>query len=161
MKKTISFILLVGCLVALCSCGFSIPDMSSASKIVYGEKYIFADDTSLPEDEQNYYIFEKGHLTHHYYYHRTSRDSDTGEVFHNIEHYTLTYKYTVMDEGTIAYFFDSIEIHDDDTETKENYGNTKRGLLLFSENVVSTISGALYVRQSYLDEELENFGKKH
>lgn len=149
MKKTVSVLLLLCCLLAFCACEGTTPDMSSANKIVYGEKYIRAEDASAPADQQVYYIFEKDHLIRHYY------DTSSND---RVYHYTLTYKYTFVDEGTVAYFFDSRVIHDDDNATSNN-SNIVNGILLFSENVLSNRSGDLYVRQSYLEQELTNFGK--
>ena len=64
-----------------------------------------------------------------------------------------------MDEGTLAYFFDSIEIYDDDNRTNKDKPGTNNGILLFSKNVISTQSGNLFIRESYLENELKNFGK--
>nr|MBE6545284.1 hypothetical protein [Oscillospiraceae bacterium] len=146
MKKILSCLLLVSCLLSLCACEFTVSDMFSPNKVVYGEKYIHEDYTSKPENEQIYYIFEKDYLIFHYY----ADGSD-------ITHYTITYKYELIDEETIAYFFDSIEIHDDDTRTVKSYYPYSEGVLIISKNVVMTLNGKLYVRQSYLDEELENY----
>ena len=150
MKKIIAVLLLVCSLLTLCACGAKKQDASSANKLVYGEKYIKASDVSLKEAEQKYYVFEKDYLTFYCY----------DETYDGRVHYTITYKYEIMDEGTLAYFFDSIEIYDDDDVTKEREKNMDRGILLFSQNVLSTQSGTFYVRESYLEDELENFGKK-
>lgn len=147
MKKILSCLLLVSCLLSLCACEFTVSDMFSPNKVVYGEKYIHEDYTSKPENEQIYYIFEKDYLIFHYYAGGSS-----------IAHYTITYKYEMIDEETIAYFFDSVEIHDDDTRTAEYDRSSSDGVLMISKNVVMTLGGILYVRQSYLDEELENYG---
>ena len=65
-----------------------------------------------------------------------------------------------MDEGTIAYFYNSIKIYEDDEATSlddKNRMTGNSGILLVSENVLSTTGGAIYVRQSYFEEKLPNF----
>ena len=149
MKKIIAVLVLACSLLTLCACGAKKQDASSANKLVYGEKYIKASDVSLKEAEQKYYVFEKDYLIFYCY----------DETYDGRFHYTITYKYEIMDEGTLAYFFDSIEIYDDDDVTKEREKNMGYGILLFSENVISTQAGTLFVRESYLENEIENFGK--
>lgn len=148
MKKIISLLLVLVCLVSLSACGGTSQDASGANKIVYGEKYYSISDASDPIEERRYYLFEKD-LVHYHYYHAYNS---------MVSHYTVSYKYEIMDEGTLAYFFDSVEYHDDHTKLMDGYSIS--GILLFSENVIATGSGqSLYVRESYLENELTNFGK--
>ena len=98
-----------------------------------------------------YYIFEdKEYLQHHYYYHSSS--------YGYTHHYTMRCRYEIMDDGTLAYFYDSVTIHDDHTR-EDGYSTGKSGILLFSENVVATQAGDLYIRESFLENELKNFDK--
>ena len=149
MKKIIAVLLLVCSLLTFCACGAKKQDASYANKLVYGEKYIKASDVSLKEAEQRYYVFEKDYFTYYFY----------SELDSKRQHYTVTYKYEIMDEGTLAYFFDSVEIYDDDDVTTKASLRKSNGILLFSENVISTQAGTLFVRESYLENELENFGE--
>ncbi|MBQ7364553.1 MAG: hypothetical protein IJW46_03020 [Clostridia bacterium] len=151
MKKAISLLLILSCLLVFCSCA-STPDTSSANKIVYGEKYIAVEDAALPAEEQSYYIFEKDYVTRYEYYKDTVFSNSTS-------HYALTYKYEVMSEGTLAYFYDRVVIYEDDTVNTQEKFNKRNGILLFSENVIATTDEDLYVRESYLENELEYFGK--
>jgi hypothetical protein len=75
-----------------------------------------------------------------------------------VYHYTLTFKYEIVEDGTLAYFFDGVEIHDDDTKHVDKDFSERAGLLMFSKNVLSTPEGALYINETYLEEELVNFG---
>jgi len=149
MKKVLSVLLVLCCLLALASCGAggSSPDSSTANKIVYGARYVRANTIEKPDEEQTYYVIYKDRIEYHYY--------SFSESYGTISHYTTTYKYTVMDEGTLAYFYDSIETHDNHTSNatpKNDYG-----LLLFSKNVLSTPSGTLFVLEDYAENQLPNF----
>ena len=154
MKKILSLFLILCLASSLCACGATAQDASSANKLVYGEKYIHTITISEPEEQQRYFLFEKDLLIFHDYY-QYSRDDAC--------HYTVTYKYEIMDEGTLAYFFHSVTFHEDHTapmtETSLRNGN---GILLFSENVLYSNSNimTLYVRESYAEKELPNFGKE-
>ena len=159
MKKVLSLLLVIVCLLAFCSCNgatqdvssANTQDVSSANKLVYGEKYIQAADILLPEEQQNYYIFEKDHLIYHYY-RKQELYNET-----NVYHYTATCKYEIMEKGVLAYFYDSAESHDDNTE---KISHSIQGILLFSENVLTRQAGGIFIRQSYLENELPNFGKE-
>ena len=184
MKKIIALLLVMCCFMTLFACknesdgngnqdtpsadrtasgennaiggGVSAPvkqDTSSSNKIVFGEKYISEDSVSRPEDQQTYYIFEDGLLKRHYY---SEVDTLGGS---KISHYTRTYKYEIMDDGTLAYFFHSMTLHDDDTYNEARTKDNVNGILLFSENVLSSPEGYLYIRESYIKSELPNFGE--
>ena len=135
MKKLLALsLLLVICAFAICSCAGT-PDTSSANKITYGEKYHMARDYEA-EDEENfpyYIIYEDGYLD----YIRKST--------------TTRYKYEIVDESTLAYFFDS--------STDEFAKTNDHDVLVFSENVLMEKNGNVYVREGYINEELPNFGK--
>ena len=151
MKKVLSLLLIVLCLLALCACGDTkAQDTSNANKLTYGVKYISATSVSLPEEEQIYYMFEEDEMIFHYYYKSTSGT--------RVSHYTLTFKYEIVDDGTLAYFFDGVEIHDEDTEHVDKDFSERAGLLMFSKNVLSTPDGTLCINETYLEEELGNFG---
>lgn len=126
-------------------------DTSSSNKIVFGEKYISEGSVSRSEDQQTYYIFEDGLLKYHIY-------SEYESLF-GLTHYTRTYKYEIMDDGTLAYFFHSMTLHDDDTCNEARTKDNVNGILLFSENVLSSPEGYLYIRESYIKSELPNFGE--
>ena len=158
MKKIIALLLVMCCFMTLFACknesdGDGNQDTSSANKIVFGEKYISEDSVSRPEDQQIYYIFEDGLLKYHYY-----SEVDIWEDS-KISHFTRTYKYEIVDDGTLAYFFHSMTLHDDDTYTKARTKDNKNGILLFSENVLSSTEEYLYIRESYIKSELPNFGE--
>ena len=161
MKKTLSFLLVVCCLLALCACGDTREqDTSNANKLTYGVKYISKASVSLPEEQQRYYMFEEDELLYHYFFEYEGHydyilDQYTGAY---VEHYTLTCKYEIMDDGTLVYFFDEVEIHDDDTKTVDKDVSDTAGILLFSKNVLTTPSGSIFINENYLDEELGNFG---
>lgn len=149
MKKLISVFLILACLFSLVACGAKGLDTSAAGKIAYGEKYIFERSADAAEDEQIYYLFQKDTMT----YHRYSEHEGT------VLHYTVTYKYTVVDEGSIACFFDSVEVHaDHNGESPELQSDAF--ILLVSENVVCKTDQSLYIREGYLERELTNFRKE-
>lgn len=149
MKKVLSLLLLVCCLATLCACGGKNADASSANKIVYGEKYVSANAMNSEETCELYYIIEKDCLKK-YTYDENGRD---------VWHYIATFKYEIIEEGKLVYFFDSIEIYEDDNQTKMKNACVDNGVIEFSENVLIIDDGPLYVRESYLEEELTNFGK--
>ena len=105
-------------------------------------------------------MFEEDALTYHYYYqYEGYYDYTLKEYTGNyVAHYTLTCKYEIMDDGTLAYFFDEVEIHDDDTKTVDKDLSGRAGILLFSKNILATTAGAIYINENYLEEELVNFG---
>ena len=135
MKKLLALLfLLVICAFAICSCADT-PDTSSANKITYGEKYYRANDYKA-DDKGNfpyYIIYEDGYLDY------------VGSQE------TTKYKYEIVDESTLAYFFDSSTDLGADTDSN--------GVLVFSENVLMTKAGTVFVREGYINEELPNFGK--
>ena len=133
MKKLLALSLLfVICAFAICSCAGT-PDTSSANKITYGEKYYRA--SNYDADAENHYqyfiIYDSGYL-----------DYVTSE-------YTTRYKYEIVDESTLAYFFDS--------STNEFAKTNDYDVLVFSENVLMEKNGNVYVREGYINEELPNF----
>ena len=149
MKKLISVFLILACLLSFVACSAKKLDTSTVGKIVYGEKYIFEWSADAPEDEQSYYLFKKDSLEYHFY----------SEFQGDIRHYTVTFKYTPVDEGSVACFFDSVKTHED-----HNGGalevQSDAFILLISENVVCTTEQRLYIREGYLEDELTNFGKQ-
>ena len=152
MKKILSLFLILCLASSLCACGATMQDASSANKLVYGEKYILTNTISEPEEQQRYFVFENDLLINHDYYQASLK---------NVYHYTVTYKYEITDEGTLAYFFHSVTFHEDHTApmTETSLRNNS-GILLFSENVLYNNSNMLYVRESYAEKELPNFGKE-
>ena len=149
MKKIVALLIALVCLLTLVACDQSQPsEDSSENKVVYGEKYIKSSSVNMDEDEMPYYVFEDEHYFKYYYYYSYGSD---------IYHYTIRYRYEITDDGTLAYFYDSMTIYDDDTLTSTS--STSSGILLFSENVIYRQTGELYVRESFLENELKNFGK--
>ena len=135
MKKLLALsLLLIICAFAICSCAGT-PDTSSANKITYGEKYYRASDYEADDEEKFPYfvIYEDGYLDY-----VASKK-------------TTRYKYEIVDESTLAYFFYSSTDLGEDTASN--------GVLVFSENVLMTKGGAVFVREGYINEELPNFGK--
>ena len=134
MKKLLALsLLLIICAFAICSCAGT-PDTSSANKITYGEKYYRATEYEA-DDEENFpyfIIYEDGYLD-----------------YTNFK--TIRYKYEIVDESTLAYFFDS--------STDEDATTNDHDVLVFSENVLMEKNGNVYVREGYINEELPNFGK--
>lgn len=155
MKKIISLLLIVVLLLSLAACGKT-QDTSGANKLVYGEKYVKLriDDTETPENDVSYYIVKKDCIEKYVYYKSRAILSDEFHIYH----YTVRYKYEIMDEGTLAYFYDSIEFHEGHNTDRNSYKQSN-GILLFSENVISTTQNDLYVRESYKNNELNSFGK--
>lgn len=152
MKKILSLFLILCLASSLCACGATAQDASSANKLVYGEKYILTSTISEPEEQQRYFLFENDLLIYHDYYQYPRDDA---------YHYTVTYKYEITDEGTLAYFFHSVTFHEDHTASMtETSLRNNSGILLFSENVLYNNSNMLYVRESYAEKELPNFGKE-
>ena len=156
MKKILSLLLILCLASSLCACGATVQDASSANKLVYGEKYIRTEYISEPEERQTYFIFEKDRLLYHFY------NSYSSSYDRRAIHYTVTYKYEIMDEGTLAYFFHSVTFHEnhDNSLMSEKQLQKQRGILLFSENVLYDNSNTLFVRESYAEKELPNFGKE-
>ena len=144
MKRIISVFILIVSLLSLSACKFSGLIGNNLNGVVFGEKYIAADRVG-GEQVEEYFIVEKDCVIYRY---KTPSVSD----------YTITYKYTVTGAGMISVFYDSIEINDNNN--KENDFVNKDFLLIVSKNVISTMSGDQFVRESYLNDELKNFGKK-
>ena len=135
MKKLLAIsLLLIICTFVICSCAGT-PDMSTVNKIIYGEKYHRARDYEADGEENfpYYIIYEDGYLEY------TSAS------------YTTRYKYEIVDESTLAYFFDSST--DEDAKTNDH------DVLVFSENVLMEKNGTVFVREGYINEELPSFGK--
>ena len=152
MKKLLSILLLTVSVLGLLSCSSaSKVDDSTIGKIVYGEKYIRG--VNLPEEQQNYYIIYDDYIEFHYYYDNAYIDS--GE--YDVSHYKMKYKYTIVDESTLAYFYDSVECYDDCNE--HNHSSSRSGILIFSENVLLDDGMHEFVRESYLEDELTNYCK--
>lgn len=148
MKKLISLFLVTLSLFLLVSCAAT-PTASGADKLVYGERYISLDSCE-PEANYTAMLIEKNAIQKYVYY------KSMGRVYH----YTITYKYEIIDDGKLAYFFDSIELHDGNNAASKGDYNQSSGILCFSENVLSTLDGkTLYVRESYFNNELTHFGK--
>lgn len=153
MKKIICILLVLCCLASLCSC--TARKDSDEKSIVYGEKYILSTELSKKDEEQkDYYIFDEEYLK---YYVCSSKKRT---------HHMITYKYSFIDAETVVYFFDSIEIYDDDEKTDKYSINQDEGILIISENVIlkSAVENDpndvydMYVRESYAKEDLKNFG---
>ena len=154
MKKLICILLVLCCLASLCSCVAK--KDSDEEPIVYGEKYILSTELSKNDKEkQDYYIFDEEYLKYY--------------VSDSKIHYMITYKYSFRDAGSIVYFFDSIEIYADDKKTDKHAIsiNQDEGILIVSKNVIlkSNVENDpndiydMYVRESYGDGELKNFGR--
>ena len=148
MKKLLSILLLAVSVLGLLSCSAaSKVDDSTVGKIVYGEKYIRG--VNLPEEQQNYYIIYDDHIEYHYYYKEYHGD--------DVTHYKMKFKYTIVDESTLVYFYDSVECYDDCNEHLHSSSTT--GTLIFSENVLLNENMSEYVRESYFEDELTNYCK--
>lgn len=146
MKKILSLLLVVIALVSLVACAKE-PNTSGANKLVYGERYISLDGC---EPDHNFYTFliEKDAIYKYVYYKSDER----------VYHYTITYKYEIIENGKLAYFYDSFEAHEGNNAASAD--NQSSGILSFSENVLSSLDGkSIYVRESYFNNELPNFGK--
>ena len=147
MKKLIAFLLVLACLFLLCSCSGKKQDTSSANKIAYGEKYILKTDVARPETQQSYIIFEDGLMKWHQYSFYNG----------NIDSRIISYKYEIIDEGTLAYFFHSEKILEGKDKARKT--SVSSGIMMFSENVFCSVDESLklYVRELYIEEELPNF----
>ena len=144
MKRIISVFILICCLLSLVACNFSDLKGDNLNGVVLGEKYVYSD--SVNQEYEQYFIVEKDRLIYHF------RNSE------NTSNYTITYKYTILGVGMISYFYDSNEIND--TTHDENSLIYRNGMLIISENVIYNESQMQFIRESYLNDELKNFGKK-
>jgi len=144
MKKILSIILVLVCLLSLCACTQE-QDLSSATKLVYGEKYISLTDYD-PEQSYSYIIFDETYMKHSYF--------NKGKA-----DYTVTYKYEIMNDGKLAYFYDSLTIHAYGASTNTNLLKGGGGVFDFSENIISNPLSDIYVRESYINENLPYFAK--
>lgn len=144
MKRIISVFILICSLLSLSACNLSDLMGDNLNGVVLGEKYVYSD--SVNKEYEQYFIVEKDRLIYHF------RNSE------NTSNYTVTYKYTILEEGMISYFYDSKEIND--TQHDENSFVYENGMLILSENVIYTQSQMQFIRESYLNDELKNFGKK-
>ena len=146
MKRFVALLLITLCLVSLAACG-----ASNGTEVTYGEKYIYESDAALPEGEQNYLIFYRnGKVEYHYYYNSLVYE---GEV----SHYTLTMKYEALGDGRVVCLFDSVEIHDDDNRSKAEDFTDESYIMTLSKNVIVRGEDSLYIRESYLTDEIPNF----
>ena len=143
MKRIISVFILICCLFSLSACNLSDLMGDNLNGVVLGEKYVYSD--SVNNEYEQYFIVEKDRLIYHF-----RNDA-------NNNNYTITYKYTILGVGMISYFYDSKEIND--TKHDENSFVYKNGMLIISENVIYNESQMQFIRESYLKDELENFGK--
>lgn len=145
MKRIISVFILICCLFSLSACNLSDLMGDNLNGVVLGEKYIYSE--SVNKEYEQYYIVEKDRLIYHHISNATNNN------------YTITYKYTILEEGMISYFYDSKEIND--TNHDENSFVYNNSMLIISENVIYNASSQMqFIRESYLKDELENFGKK-
>ena len=144
MKRIISVFILICSLLSLSACNLSDLKGDNLNGVVLGEKYIYSD--SVNQEYEQYFIVEKDRLIYHF------RNSE------NTSNYTITYKYTILGVGMISYFYDSNEIND--TTHDENSLIYRNGMLIISENVIYNESQMQFIRESYLNDELKNFGKK-
>ena len=148
MKKILSLLLIVIALVSLVACAKE-PNASGAGKLVYGERYISLDGC---EPDHNFYtlLIEKDAIYKYVYY----------EFAERVYHCTITYKYEIIENGKLAYFYDSFETHEGNNAASAGAYNQSSGILSFSKNVLSSLDGeSIYVRESYFNNELPNFGK--
>ena len=146
MKRIIALLLVTLCLLSLAACG-----TSSGTEVTYGEKYIYKSDVSLPEGEQSYLIFYRnGTFDFHYYYRSSVYE---GEV----THCTLTMKYEVLSDGRVACFYDSVELHDDDNQSKAEDFSDDSYIMTLSKNVIVRGEDSFYIRESYLEDGIPNF----
>ena len=158
MKKVISVLLSLVCLLSICSCVVQ-PEQSSNNikkiEVVYEEKYILASHVGLPLNESHYFIFHKnGTFEEHYFYQYNSLIDYTSQITHT----TTTYKYEILEDNKTVGFFDSRIIHSDDNKTSDSTTNTVIRYLEVYENVILYADG-VYVREGYADSDLPNFSQ--
>ncbi len=106
----------------------------------YGEKYI--EDWSVGRGElRYYYIFYK---------------DGTGKF--RKSSYTISFKYEIVDDDTIACFYDGVKYNSVDAD-EDSVSHGWKEIISCSKNVIMTATdGDIYIAESYL-EEIPNFNK--
>ena len=150
MKKifsiVLSAILIFSCL-STCAC----KQAETESVITYDKKYIQTLDFDKDESQQNYYVFYKDGSCIHHHYERPYGDY--------ISTYLCTFKYSlVKDQGTLFYFYHSVEFLDAHNYPNEYVGPNTSGYLMVSQDVIMDENGSFYVCEDFID-NIPNFGK--
>ena len=123
----------------------------------YDKKYIQRGDVREPEEEQEYFIFQKdGTGTYHYYRKFTLSETLTTDN-ERIFDYTITFRYLIRND-TVVCFYDSVEFHPADTE--RDVSTSWSGSYRFSKNILtaSDSDAFLYICEDYLP-QIPNFSK--
>ncbi len=118
------------------------------AKLIYGEKYISCNNASNQKGKQSYVSFNKDGTGEYRYY----RESD---AYVNGEDYTIHFKYTVTD-GIAVCHFNGIDIVNDGYSKPSSYWSQ---YFIITENTLIDKTNDHYILESYLNDELTNYGK--
>jgi len=156
MKKTVVTLLAAIMLLSLCAFALSGCGNNDKSKerrdtgtqqLTYDKRYIISSEARGPQDEQTYYVFKDNGTGEYTYYY------DHSQVY--IRHYTVKFTYLIIDD-TVVCFYDSIEFAPNHTY-ETIISSTWTATFGFSENIIMSTGGTLYICEDYLP-EIPNFG---
>ena len=156
MKKFFICLMVVVLLFATISC--SKGNTENTIDIQYGVKYIVSSDKNLPQEEQEYFIFNNnGTGVYHYYY---SYDSSIDPSYSSTDSYTIEFIYDyVSSEDTAFCFFNSVTY--EEGYSGEDFVNTtwSRTLMVSKNVIMLATNGGLFIAENYLQNELPNYAK--
>ncbi len=148
MKKLLCLFLLAASLFSFCSCR-TVSSFISAMEITFEEKYIHTADIELPAEEQEYYILHKnGYGEHHFYY---------ANALEAVYHYTVTFKYEILDDHLVEGYSVSQIIHEDDNQmSAEEFRKGSKYLFKCYKNTLIEENqyNRTYVREGYAEKEI-------
>ena len=119
------------------------------NQIAYGKKYVCYDEVSdlRAGSSYTYYVFNSNGTLYKEYI-----GSD------NVPWYRTTYRYEIMDEGTMMAFYDDYERFDGRTTSGVDTDATLT--ILFSRNVILLGGSTVYVCEDYI-ENIPNFDEPY
>lgn len=119
----------------------------------YEEKYIISWLVGEGGEEENHFIFYRNGTG---IFHRFYEGTISGDDY--CYSYTTSFKYEIVDDDSIVCFYDSVEY--DDVHTKGAVRSDWMKIFACSKNVIKSVSGDIYVAESYLG-ELPDFNKSN
>lgn len=155
MKKEPFALLVAFCslfvsLAAFSACGDEASGNTNTNSLTFDKRYLYYEsskDLSQPAEKQTYFIFHSDKTGEYRYY---------KEVSHRA--YTIKFKYiTILNESAVC-FYDSVEYEETHTDTYEASTTWTQELLYSPEFIVDSY-GNTWICETYLEEELPNFGK--
>ncbi len=122
----------------------------------YGVKYIHSLDTTIPEEEQRYYIFYKNGTAKYHHYYNYVYDYDPSRSY--TQSYTIEYICDYVPEDyTVFCAYNSVEY--DEVDTRRDVTTTDIECIEYSKNYIMELSGYRFIAENYLNENLSNYGK--